>query len=66
MIPKPWQNSKTIWFAIAYAVIAWGPAVLAAVGFGDWTPPAALVEWVNLLLPVIVAALRKLTTQPIA
>ena len=66
MNPKPWYESKTILFAIVYAVIAWGPAVLAVTGYGEWTPPAALVEWVNLLLPVIVAALRKVTTRPIA
>lgn len=65
MDAKPFWQSKTIWFAVIYAIAAWAPPLLTAVGYADWQPPDALVEWVSLVTPLIIAGLRWFTDRPI-
>jgi hypothetical protein len=59
---KSWNESKTLWFAILYALLQ----VAGLFGYADYTPGADVTEWVGIAVAVIVAALRFKTDKAIS
>ena len=62
---KSWYASKTIWYAVLYAVIVWGAAWLGGTDFADYAPSDNLVQLVALLTPVVMVTLRWVTKRAI-
>lgn len=54
-------KSRTFWFGVIWTVIQFA----GLVGFGDYKPPADLVDLVNQVGGLVVIILRIVTTGPV-
>jgi hypothetical protein len=59
---KSWNESKTLWFSILYALLQ----VAGLFGYADYTPGADVSEWVGIGIAIIVAALRFKTNKAVS
>jgi hypothetical protein len=65
MVAKKWYESKTLWFGVAYVVLAVVGVVLNFFGYAEFQPSSGLVEAVAVGTGVLVVVLRLLTNKAI-
>jgi hypothetical protein len=65
MDTKKWYTSKTLWFGVAYVVLAVAGAVLNFFGFADFAPSPDLVGAVAAVTGILIVILRLVTNKPV-
>jgi hypothetical protein len=60
---KKWYQSKTLWFNVAFGVLAVGTAALNHFGYADFQPGNDIVTLVSAIVAIVNVVLRFVTDK---